>query len=122
MEKSLSPHGAEFTLIPSRLIIDRPPTYQKNRIIVRTVFHIRPQIRLSNLYESLADTATSMISAPRSWIIIVRIVDRTSLTSLLRNRDLRRLAICQNRVWLWDLFPKRSRTILPCSVLCCARA
>lgn len=35
------------------------------------------------------------------------------LTSPLRNRDLRRLAICQNRVWLWDLFPKRSRTISP---------
>lgn len=49
-----------------------------------------------------------VISAPRSWIIIVRI-ERVNVSYV--TSDLRRLAICQNRAWLWDLFPKRSRTI-----------
>lgn len=105
--------SARVYLIPSRLIIDRPSTYQKNRMIARTVFHIHPTDPLIQLARISRRHGQHDIRSVDYYCS--KSCGSNELTSPLRNhcRDLTRLAICQNRVWLWDLFPKRSRTISP---------
>lgn len=105
--------SARVYLISSRLIIDRPSTYQKNRMIARTVFHIRPTDPLIQLARISRRHGQHDIRSVDYYCS--KSCGSNELTSPLRNhcRDLTRLAICQNRVWLWDLFPKRSRTISP---------
>lgn len=86
---------------------------QKNRMIARTVFHIRPTDPLIQLARISRRHGQHDIRSVDYYCS--KSCGSNELTSPLRNhcRDLTRLAICQNRVWLWDLFPKRSRTISP---------
>lgn len=82
-------------------------------MIARTVFHIHPTDPLIQLARISRRHGQHDIRSVDYYCS--KSCGSNELTSPLRNhcRDLTRLAICQNRVWLWDLFPKRSRTISP---------